>query len=158
MQPTNGMAAIKVTTEIDAPIERVWEVLSAVETWPQWVPTVQKVECFDGPALKLGARYRITQPRLRPAVWKVDELAEGTRFAWRAKAPGVEMVADHVLERIAPEVTTVQLSFEFRGWLGGLFRLLFGAIASEYVAKEAQALKARGEQPFPGSSRPLGTA
>lgn len=133
------------TVVIRAPAERVWEMLSAVESWPQWLPTVSRVEALDGTPLQLGARFRLTQPKLRPTVWTVSELEPLLRFTWRAKSSGMEMVADHVLERVAPETTRVQLTFQFKGWLGSLLGAVFGAITRDYIAQEAQALKLRAE-------------
>lgn len=132
-------------SEINAPVERVWEVISAVEAWPQWLPTANKVEALDGTPLVLGARFRVVQPKLRPVVWTVTWLEPPLRFTWRATSPGAEMIADHVLERIAPAGTRAHLSFEFRGWLGGLLSAIFGATTREYVEKEARALKLRSE-------------
>jgi uncharacterized protein YndB with AHSA1/START domain len=145
VSPGKQTAAYEVTAEIHAPVERVWESLSAVESWPQWVPTVVKVEAFDGTTLKPGARFRLTQPKLRPVVWTVSELEAPVRFAWRAKSPGMELVADHVLEGTAAGATRVHLYFEFKGWLGGLLRAAYGAITQDYMAQEAQALKVRAE-------------
>jgi hypothetical protein len=32
-------------TDVEAPVEQVWEVLRGVERWPEWAPTVTR---FDG--------------------------------------------------------------------------------------------------------------
>lgn len=139
------MSIYRATAEINAPVERVWEAYSAVESWPQWLPTVEKIEAFDGAPLKLGARFRVIQPKLKPVVWTVNRLEPPLRFTWRSTSPGVEMVADHVLERVEPAGTRAHLSFEFKGWLGGLLGVAFGAITREYVEKEARALTQRAE-------------
>jgi Polyketide cyclase / dehydrase and lipid transport len=46
-------------TEIDAPVETVWDVLTAVESWPAWNPEVKSVS-YEG------------------------ELGEGASFRWKA--------------------------------------------------------------------------
>lgn len=47
--------------ELDAPIERVWPVLKAVEEWPSWWRAVQRVEELQkGDADGLGAVHRLT--------------------------------------------------------------------------------------------------
>jgi uncharacterized membrane protein len=143
------MVMYKVTAEIQGPIEQAWEVLSTVESWPEWLPTVETVEVLDGAPLKLGARFRLTQPKLRPTVWTVTELKAFRQFTWRAKSPGVEMFADHKLEQVSAVVTRVHLRFEFKGWLGRLLGIAFGAITRDYLAKEAQALKLRTEAVTP---------
>jgi len=139
------MATYEATVEIDAPPKRVWERLAAVDRWPQWLPTVTKVDALDGPSLRLGARFRLAQPKLRPTVWTVTELQPPLRFEWRARSPGIEMVADHVLERIATGATHARLGFEFGGWLGRLLAAAYGSIARAYLEQEAEALKRSAE-------------
>jgi len=139
------MATYKATAEVNAPVERVWTVLSAVESWPSWLPTVSSVEPLDGTPIAIGARFRLRQPRLRPAVWKVTELEPPVRFAWTAKSPGMELFADHALERIDPGTTRVHLRFEFGGWLSCLLSAAYGSLTQAYLAQEAQALKRASE-------------
>ena len=62
-----------ITTEVDAPPEVVFAVLSEVERWPEWTPTVTRVERLGdaGASLALGGRLRIVQPKVPPAEWMV---------------------------------------------------------------------------------------
>jgi uncharacterized membrane protein len=134
----------ETTRDIAAPAPRAWDMLSAVEAWPQWLPTVDNVEALDGSPLQVGRRYRITQPKLRPAVWKVTEIEPGHRFVWRAASPGLEMIAEHAIESVG-EHARVRLSYEFRGLLGGLLGKAFGRLTRDYIGREAETLKARAE-------------
>jgi hypothetical protein len=43
--------------EIDAPIERVWAVLTAIEQWPTWNPDVKSVSIAGGP-VEVGSSFR----------------------------------------------------------------------------------------------------
>src|SRR5947209_2062707 len=46
---------------LDAPVERVWHLLTEIETWPQWWRAVSQVELLQsGDANGLGAVHRIT--------------------------------------------------------------------------------------------------
>lgn len=47
--------------EIDAPVEKVWEVMTNPATWPQWFPGVDAVEA--APALAEGASVTFTSER-----------------------------------------------------------------------------------------------
>jgi uncharacterized membrane protein len=131
--------------DIRAPAARVWNLLSAVESWPRWLPTVARVEVLDGTPLQIGRRYRIEQPKLRPALWTVTVLEPGRRFTWEARSPGMTMVADHFVEPVGTDAVRVHLSFVFKGPLGALFGRLFGRLTREYLAQEAVALKQQAQ-------------
>lgn len=113
---------------IAAPATRVWEVLSGVQSWPAWLPTVDHVEALDGWPLAIGRRYRVAQPRLRPALWKVTVLEPGNRFVWTAASPGMRMIASHAVEPAGADSTRVQLRYDFRGWLGAPMGVVFGRL------------------------------
>ena len=140
------MATYETIIEIQASTERVWAVLSAVEAWSQWMPTVRGVEPLREASLQLGRRYRVTQPKLRPTIWTVSVVETERRFEWRAKSPGTEMVADHVIESKGPDATRVRLRFEFHGLVDVLLGAVFGALTRNYLSQEAQALKRRAEE------------
>ena len=131
--------------EVAADAGRVWALLSAVESWPRWLPTVTRVDALDGSPLSVGKRYRVEQPSLRPAEWKVSEVDAGRRFEWRARSPGMEMVADHVVEPLPDNAAKVHLSFGFKGPLGALLGRAFGRITRHYLEQEADALKRQAE-------------
>jgi len=130
---------------IDAAPESIWQILSAVVTWPRWLPTVTSVEPLDGEALAVGRRFRVLQPKLRPATWVVSCVEPNRRFEWRARSAGTLMVADHVLEMVAPGRTSVVLRFEFRGVLGSLLGMLFSSMTRRYIRQEADSLKKEAE-------------
>ncbi len=140
------MSAFEATTEIKAPAERVWAVLSAVEAWSQWMPTVSSVRPLREAPLQVGRRYRVTQPKLRPTVWTVTAVEPDRRFEWRAKSLGMELLADHVIESRGPTAARVRLRFEFKGLVGVLLGVAFGALTRNYLRQEAQALKYRAEE------------
>ena len=83
------------SSTIQAAPERVWEVFSNVERWPDWTPTVDSVERLDAGRIHVGARTRIRQPKLPVAVWEVTELKEGEYFEWVSKAPGIKTTGGH---------------------------------------------------------------
>jgi len=139
------MPSFAITTSIAAPPERIWPVLADVVRWPEWLPTVTSVEALDDPALRLGARYRVLQPRLRPAVWTVGVVEPQRRFVWESRQPGVRTVADHVIVPTAAGASTVTLSVTYTGLLGGVVGLLAGRLTRDYIGQEAASLKQRAE-------------
>lgn len=122
----------------------IWRVLADVERWPTWTPTTLKVEPLTSEGLKVGARYRVIQPKLRPAVYEVVECAPHQAFTWVQKAPGATMIADHRLSGHGSE-TEVELSFSTEGLLGALIGGMYSKLIAGYVRTEAKSLKLRCE-------------
>jgi hypothetical protein len=85
----------------------------------------------------------VTQPKLRPTVWVVSVVEADRRFEWRAQSPGMELVADHVIESTGQGGTRVRLRFEFNGLVGAILGVVFGSLTRNYLSQEAQALKER---------------
>jgi hypothetical protein len=149
------MPVHRTSTCIDAPPQIVWPVLANVTLWPQWTPTVSAVDPLDGPDLQVGRRYRLTQPKLRPATWTVTDVLVNGGFTWESRSPGMTMVAKHVIEPSGIKQTHVTLTFEFRGVLGALLGRLSKALVESYLTTEASSLRTHIERagiPDPGSS------
>src|SRR5262249_33605399 len=85
-----------------------------VEHWPNWTPTELEVKPLGNTELRVGAQYRVTQPKQRPAVYEVTECTANKAFPWVQKRPGSTMIADH---RLVPRngTTEVELSFASKG-------------------------------------------
>ena len=124
--------------------ELVWRILADVEHWPNWTPTVLEVQPLSQAGLRVGARYRVTQPKLRPAVYEVTECSPNQAFTWVQRFPGGSMIADH---RLAPQDggTEVELSFTSSGLVPNLVSMMFSKLIREYVATEARSLKRQCE-------------
>lgn len=148
-----GGRAFTATRRIAAPPRRVWAPLADVVRWPDWLPTMSSVEPLGPGALAVGARYRITQPRLRPATWRVVRLEPLRSFAWESRSPGVRTLADHSLTPLPDGSTSVTLEVRFTGPLAPLARVLAGSLTREYLAREAALLAQRVEaQPADGNA------
>ncbi|UWZ82027.1 SRPBCC family protein [Occallatibacter riparius] len=122
----------------------VWKVLADVERWHEWTPTVLEIKPLGNSGMVVGARYRVVQPRLRPAVYQVTECVPDRRFTWVQRFPGAAMVADHrITQREAS--TEVELSFSSSGLLGNIVGKVFSRLITNYVRTEARSLKHRCE-------------
>ena len=139
------MPTYETSISIAAPRDAVWLVLSDVAGWPEWLPTVTSVQPLDGTVLNIGHRYVIRQPRLRPVTWHITELEHPRRFVWRARSPGLQMCAEHIVDEDPPGISNVVLRFSFAGLLGGLLGRLFRPLTESYLAKEAASLKQKVE-------------
>ncbi len=134
-----------ITIDIAAAPERVWDVLSDVERWPEWTPTVTSVKRLDDGPFRVGSRARVDQPRLRQTVYVVTQLAAGRSFTWVARGPGLVTTARHELEPAAGGGTRVRLSVTQAGWLGSLVGRLYRRLTDRYLTNEANGLRAASE-------------
>lgn len=122
--------------------DAVWQVLADVEHWPAWTPTVVEIKPLSNNGFTIGERYRVVQPKLRPAIYEVTECVPNQAFTWVQKLPVGAMIAGH---RISSHngATEVELSFASKGLLANIASGMFSRIMSDYVATEAKGLKRR---------------
>jgi len=124
--------------------DRLWQVLTDVTAWPDFVDTVTAVESLDGGSLAVGSRYKLQQPKLPENTWTVTELTEGRSFTWEASSPGVRVVASHEISSTAGP-TTLRLEVTQSGWLASTLGRLTAGMTRRYLDLEATAMKARAE-------------
>ena len=122
----------------------VWEILTDVERWAEWTPSVRRIERLDAAPLGVGSRVRIQQPKLRPATWTVTEWQPAIGFTWASRSPGVVAIAQHAIERAA-DGSSVTLKVHFSGFLASVVGVLVGSLTRKYLGLEAAGLKARCE-------------
>jgi ribosome-associated toxin RatA of RatAB toxin-antitoxin module len=140
------MSSYETSIAVKAPALITWAQISDVCEWPGWLPTVTSVEPLQGRSLDLGHRFRIEQPRLRPAIWTVTKIVPGESFVWEASSPGVVAVAEHRVKVVGRDECTVTLRLFFEGLLSWLASLAAGRLTREYIEREAQALRAAAER------------
>lgn len=140
------MRKFRITIDIAAPADRVWEVMSDTERWHEWTPSVTSIKRRDGGPFAVGSRLVIRQPKFPPAFWKVTAIEPGRSFTSESIGPGFQVVAHHSVEPIVTG-SKATLSLELRGPLGGVFGRMTRGITERYLAFEATGLKARSENP-----------
>ena len=74
--------------DIDAPQQRVWDVLSDLEVWPQRIETVDTVELLTPAPITTGSRLRLKQPKLPEGAWEVTAWEAPSYFEWRSQSSG----------------------------------------------------------------------
>ena len=132
----------ETTRHIDAPTQSVWEVLFDVARWPEWTPTIDRVERLDDGPFQVGSRARVRQPKLPRAVWEVTEVEDGRNFTWVAKGPGMKTIARH---EVVPDASgsRVTLRVEQAGTMGAVAAMILGRITQRYIELEAESLDKR---------------
>ena len=103
--------------DISAPQQRVWEVLSALEAWPQHIETVDIVELLTPAPITKGSRVRLKQPKLPEGDWDVTVWDAPSYFEWRQKTGGITSVAGHRVEALGEGRARLTLTLDMRGFL-----------------------------------------
>ncbi|HET8561271.1 MAG TPA: SRPBCC family protein [Marmoricola sp.] len=130
------------TRHVDALPGAVWPVMSDVSRWPEWMPTVDRVERLDEGPLRVGSRASVRQPRLPRAVWEVTELAHGESFTWESAGPGLRTIGRHTVVADGAG-SAVTLSIEQTGPMGAVAALVWRRLIQRYIELEAESLAAR---------------
>ncbi len=140
------MREFSVGVEIDAPAERVWEVMRDTERWHEWTPSITSVKLLGDGTFAVGNRAAIRQPRLPPAWWKITVIEPNRGFTWVSASPGIRVTGHHWIEPMG-ERSRATLSLELEGVLSGPVAWMTKDITERYIGLEARGLKARSEDP-----------
>lgn len=138
------MKWVTVQSRVPAAPDQVWETLSDLESWPEWIPTVQSLRPEEaGHPRGVGAAYLLKQPRLPTARWVVTEWRHGEGFTWQSDTPGTRTVETHEVAPDAGSGTQIDLAIGWTGPMARLARLAYSGLARRYVEAEAKALAER---------------
>jgi hypothetical protein len=134
--------------EIDAPIERVWAVLTAIERWPSWNPDVRSVSVV-APIVE-GSTFR----------WKagpgtitslVEHLDRPRLIAWSGKTLGIR--AYHVWHLEGRNGTTlVRTEESYDGLVARLLRRSLQRTLDAALTDGVRYLRAEAEKADPNPS------
>ncbi|MGF1598061.1 MAG: SRPBCC family protein [Acidimicrobiales bacterium] len=93
------MKTIWVHRDIFSPSTTLWALLTELDRWPQWGPTVRRA-VLVGDRLEKGARGTVTTVFGVRLPFEITAYDEGTRWAWRVA--GVQ-ATDHTVTTLGPE-------------------------------------------------------
>ena len=131
--------------EIAAPQQRVWDVLSALEAWPQRIETVDTVEVLTPAPVTEGSRVRLKQPKLPEGTWDITVWDEPSYFEWTQRTGGVISVAGHRVEALGEGRARLTLTLDMRGLLIPIVALFYKKLTNRYMNLEAEGMKRAAE-------------
>jgi uncharacterized membrane protein len=131
--------------EIGAPVERVWEVLSDLEAWPQRIETVDTVELLTPAPITKGSRVRLKQPKLPEGTWDIRVWDPPSYFEWTQKTGGTTSVAGHRVEPLDEGRARLTLTLDMRGVLIPIMMLFYKDLTNRYMDLEAAGMKRAAE-------------
>lgn len=129
--------------EIDAPADKVWTLIDQLEEWPQWMPSIKKIERVTQGPLSVGSQLLVTAKVSRLTVnllMTVTEFVPERSVVMRGKAMGTNLTRFYLLEP-HDNATTVTIGGDVTGPLAWLARRGGKAVSKEI----AQAAKKRVE-------------
>jgi uncharacterized membrane protein len=133
------------TIEIDAPQQRVWDVLSDLEAWPRRIETVDVVELLTAAPIGKGSRVRLKQPKLPEGIWDVTAWDAPSYFEWTQKTGGITSVAGHRVEAMSDGRARLTLTLDMRGFLIPVVALFYKGLTNRYMSLEAEGMKRAAE-------------
>lgn len=131
--------------DIEATPATTWRALTDVESWPRWTASMTAVERLQKGDLDVGGSARVTQPKLKPAVYTVTACDPGRSFVWEMQTTGVRVRAVHIVEPRSDGKARMVLGVDQSGALSPLISLLLGKRTRQYVRMEAEGLKNAAE-------------
>ena len=136
-----------ISIDINAAADRVYDVMSDIERWHEWTPSVTRITRLDLGPFAPGSRALIRQPKFPPALWTVTAIDGKRSFTWLNRAPGITVTAHHAIDTVG-RVSRATLSLRYEGLLGRLLARMTRRITNRYLAMEANGLKKRSENPY----------
>ena len=114
------MKSFHIAILIDAPVSRIWSLLTDLPNWPRWNTTVDKVDGTIGLGSRVTVYAKASPGRAFPL--KVSELAPPNRMVWRGGMPlGLFTgTRTYVLTPQPNGKLQFEMTEEFTGWMAPL--------------------------------------
>lgn len=141
------MRRIHDQIEIDAPVERVWEVFTDFPSFPSWNPFIARLEGRLDPGSRLRVTLRLGR-RLMHFRPEVTVVRHGREIRWlvRQAIPGIfDVERAFELEALRPSGTRFAQWEEARGLLAPVVMVVVRRKLAHGYAALNEALKARAE-------------
>jgi uncharacterized membrane protein len=87
--------------EIAAPVKRVWALIDKLEEWPQWMPSIKRIERLSKGPLAVGSRLSVTAKvsgLIVKLLMTITELVAERRVVLEGKVLGTKLKRFYALE------------------------------------------------------------
>ena len=150
--PTKSRYLVEKTSLINALPGDIFKVLMDFGQWEQWTASITEMSILDNGRPGTGARIRILQPKLPPAIWTVTEILPDKSFTWEKRSFGLVMRSEHLVFT-GNNGTSVTIRMTYQGPLAGLFYRLTHSLTDRYMTMEIEGLKRECEKERPSPKR-----
>jgi len=87
--------------DINAPVKKVWALIDKLEEWPQWMPSIRKIERVSKGSLAVGSQLSVTA-KVRGLIVKllmtITEFVPERRVVLEGKVLGTKLKRFYALE------------------------------------------------------------
>ena len=136
-----------VTTIISVHPTHIWSIMTDVEHWHLWTPSVSKIRLLGKGAFTVGSKALVFQPKLPPALWRVVAIEHERKFTWVSSGPGFSVTGTHEIVPLSGG-SEVTLSVRYNGFLSPILSHLTGKLTRQYLGLEAAGLKQQSEDTY----------
>ena len=129
--------------EINAPATKVWALVDRLEEWPQWMPSIKKIERISKEPLTVGSKLFVTAKVSRLTarlLMTITKFVPERSVVLEGKALGTKLIRFYTLEPLNGG-TKVTIGGDVSGALAWLARRGGQAVSAEI----AQAVKRKVE-------------
>jgi len=108
--------------DINAPVKKVWAFIDKLEEWPQWMPSIKKIERVSKGPLTVGSQLSVTAKAsglIVKLMVTVIELVPERRVVLEGKVLGTKLKRFYALEP-ANDKTNVTIGGDVSGALAWL--------------------------------------
>ena len=129
--------------EINAPATKVWALVDRLEEWPQWMPSIKKIERTSKEPLTVGSKLFVTAKVSRLTVrllMTITKFVPERSVVLEGKALGTRLIRFYTLEPLNGK-TKITIGGDVSGALAWLARRGGQAVSAEI----AQAVKRKVE-------------
>jgi len=129
------------SVEIESPVERVWKLVDRLEEWPEWMPSIKRIERVSEGPLAVGSQLLVTARVSRLTVrlpMTVIEFVPERAVVMRGKALATNLTRFYYLQ---PNDDNSKTRVTIGGDVSGLLALLArrgGRAVSEEIAQAAK--------------------
>jgi carbon monoxide dehydrogenase subunit G len=119
--------------DINAPAEKVWALIDRLEEWPQWMPSIKKIERLSNGPLTVGSQLSVTAKVSRLTVkllMTITKFVPGRTVVLNGKALGTKLTRFYTLEPVNGK-TKVTIGGDVSGALAWLARRGAQAVSAE---------------------------
>ncbi|MCD6391244.1 MAG: SRPBCC family protein [Dehalococcoidia bacterium] len=89
--------------DINAPVEKVWALIDKLEEWPQWMPSIKKIERLSKGPLTTGSQLSVTAKVSGLTVkllMTITEFVPERNVVMQGKALGTNLTRFYALEPV----------------------------------------------------------